>query len=415
MTEWPLRKIGDLGRVVTGRTPSSSRPECFSGQFPFITPTDMDGRRTMSCTERTISDEGARLLKSTLIPQNSIAVSCIGWQLGNVVITDKSSFTNQQINTIIPHDTVDHNYLYYALTTKRELLKRFGSMGVRTPIVNKSTFSSIEVEVPPLPTQRSIASILSAYDDLIENNTRRITILEEMARRLYEEWFVQFRFPGHEESSLKETEIGPVPSHWPLVRLDQAVLFNPKTKVSIEGEKLFVPMAALSESNMLIGPLEVKSGNNGAKFQNGDTLVARISPCLENGKIGFVDVLPPHQPTASGSTEFIVMRSKILCPEMVYLIARSDRFRDVAIKSMSGATGRQRVRTESLEELSIVQPDDDTLNKFREVVAPGFKQVTVLARQNANLRAQRDLLLPKLISGEIDVSEVQAPTEATAA
>ncbi|MES9995284.1 restriction endonuclease subunit S [Desulfovibrio aminophilus] len=275
--------------------------------------------------------------------------------------------------------------------------------GAAQPKLNQANLKRIEIVLPEYPTQRRIASVLSAYDDFIENNTRRIAILEEMARRLYEEWFVQFRFPGHEEAEFVEGELGRVPAHWPVKRLDEAIDFNPKTKVPKEGDKLFVPMSALSGNSLVISGLETKAGNSGAKFQNGDTLVARITPCLENGKTGYVDFLPPDQPTACGSTEYIVLRSKTLCPEMVYCIARSAHFRDIAIKSMSGASGRQRVQEDSLREILIAQPDSGTLASFRKLASPAFKQINVLARKNANLRAQRDLLLPKLISGEIDV------------
>lgn len=278
--------------------------------------------------------------------------------------------------------------------------------GVNVPHISGRDIKEFKFILPPEQAQKKIISVLSVYDDLIENNTRRIEILEEMARRVYEEWFVHFRFPGYEEVSFKESEFGKIPEGWEVCRLENVVALNPRTKVPKEGDKWFVPMAALSESSMTIGSLEKKPGNSGAKFQNGDTLVARITPCLENGKTGFVDFLPEEQPTACGSTEFIVLRSISLCPEMVYLLARSDRFRDVAIKSMSGATGRQRVRVESLAELPVIQPDDETLEAFQRFVAPCFKQVRTLAQKNTNLRTQRDLLLPKLISGEIDVSEL---------
>lgn len=281
--------------------------------------------------------------------------------------------------------------------------------------LNQDIIKRIPLSLPPIPIQRRIASILSTYDDLIENNTRRIEILEEMARRLYEEWFVRFRFPGHEEAFFIESEQGQIPEGWQLQPLEELVDFNPRTKVPKEGDKLFVPMTALSERSMCVGPLELKSGNSGTKFQNGDTLVARITPCLENGKTGFVDFLPPDQPTACGSTEYIVLRSKTLCPEMVYLLARSDRFRDVAIKSMSGASGRQRVQAESLKELLYAQPDKDTLLSFQQATQPLFMLVSVLNRKNANLRAQRDLLLPKLISGQIDVSQAEEMAEEDAA
>lgn len=268
------------------------------------------------------------------------------------------------------------------------------------------------LSVPPLPTQKRVAAILSAYDDLIENNTRRIAILEEMARRLYEEWFVHFRFPGHEEVEFDETELGLVPSGWPIVRLEDVVQINPRTTVPRDGLKPFVPMGALSESNMVIQPIEEREGNSGTKFQNDDTLLARITPCLENGKTGFVDFLSDEQPVAFGSTEYIVMRPLILGRCAIYCLARSHAFRDVAIKSMSGAEGRQRVRPESVQGFLVPRPSVELLDRFERFSGPVFAQVSALARKNTNLRAQRDLLLPKLVSGEIDVSAVQVGLEA---
>lgn len=282
--------------------------------------------------------------------------------------------------------------------------------GVNIPHISAKDIKQFRFLLPPVATQERISRVITSYDDLIENNTRRIEILEEMARRLYEEWFVQFRFPGHEGVELKESELGLIPDGWKVLALETAVEINPKTKVERDGEKVFVPMGALSETGMVISGWEIKSGNSGAKFQNGDTLVARISPCLENGKTGFVDFLPATQPTACGSTEFIVLRSRSLCPEMVYCLSRSDRFREVAMKSMSGATGRQRVRVESLVGYPIAQPESELVAKYHAFAQPCFKEIRVLANKNANLRQQRDLLLPKLISGEIDVSDIPMPT-----
>ena len=139
-----------------------------------------------------------------------------------------------------------------------------------------------------------------------------------------------------------ESEIGKVPEGWKLLPASEVMDVNPRTKVPKEGQKPFVPMRGLSEALMLIHHIEMRVGNNGAKFRNDDTLFARITPCLENGKTGFVSFLPPEHAVACGSTEFIVLRSKTVCPEYIYLLARSDPFRDHAIKSMSGATGRQR-------------------------------------------------------------------------
>jgi len=223
---------------------------------------------------------------------------------------------------------LDNRFLLYAFQGRdvQAQVKGLGSGAtvehMRVPDCEKLTLS-----LPPLSEQRRIASILSAYDDLIENNTRRIAILEEMARRIYEEWFVRFRFPGHEQVKMLESELGLIPEGWKVVAASDAITINPKVRVPKEGLKPFVPMGSLSENSMLISDIEEREGNSGSKFQNGDTLFARITPCLENGKTGFVQFLPADDSVAFGSTEFIVLRSRSLCPEYVYALARSDEFR----------------------------------------------------------------------------------------
>src|SRR5216683_1343061 len=209
------------------------------------------------------------------------------------------------------------------------------SHGSTMASLNQEIVSRIPLCLPPLPTQRKIAAILSAYDNLIENNTRRIAILEEMAQSVYREWFVHFRFPGHEKKSMVESTLGMIPERWEVVKFSTAVEIDPPTRIPKEGEKPFVSMANLSSVSMLIDSYEMRSGNGGSKFKNDDTLFARITPCLENGKTGYVQFLPSDQAVAFGSTEFIVLRSKASCPEYVYLMARSDEFRDNAIKSMT--------------------------------------------------------------------------------
>ncbi len=201
--------------------------------------------------------------------------------------------------------------------------------------------------------QRRIAGILSAYDELMENSQRRIRILEAMARALYREWFVHFRFPGHEKLPRVASPLGDIPQGWEVKRVPECVDINPRVVVPRDGEKPFVPMGCLSNDSMLITDIESRAGNSGAKFQNGDTLFARITPCLENGKTGFVQFLPDARSRRMRSTEFIVLRSAHAHARVRLLPARSDEFRGVAIKSMSGATGRQRVQEQCFDDFQI--------------------------------------------------------------
>jgi type I restriction enzyme, S subunit len=304
---------------------------------------------------------------------------------------------------------IDTRYLYYYFFSPewRDTVASNMILGSTVDRIPLNRFPKFEISAPPLPIQSRIAAVLSAYDDLIENNRRRIAILEEMARSLYREWFVEFRFPGHENVPIVEQGGVRAPEGWEVVNATNAIYINPSTRVPRDGLKPFVSMGGLSENSMLVSEVEYREGNSGSKFKNGDTLFARITPCLENGKTGFVQFLPSPDAVAFGSTEFIVLRSRTLCPEMVYLLARSNEFRDNAIKSMSGATGRQRVQEKCFEQFYLAQPDHWTLMLFAEQVAPMFRAIYILAEKNKNLHRTRNLLLPRLVSGELNVSELE--------
>jgi len=281
-------------------------------------------------------------------------------------------------------------------------------VGVAQQHFNITTAREMEVVLAPRGIQDRIAHILSAYDDLIENNSRRIQILEQMARALYREWFVEFRFPGYEKLRRVASRLGSAPQGWELKYFPDCVDVDPRVVVSRDNEKPFVPMGSLASDSMLITDIESRTSNSGAKFRNGDTLFARITPCLENGKTGFVQFLPDPSAVACGSTEFIVLRSRMLTPEFVYLLARSEEFRNNAIKSMSGATGRQRVQERCFDKFVVAQPPRDVLERFSAVAAPLFGQVQVLHLQADNLRRTRDHLLPRLLSGQIILNEAAA-------
>jgi type I restriction enzyme, S subunit len=357
-----------------------------------------------------VSEEVAQSARAFELTRGDVLISMTG-HIGQVakVRDEGRMLLNQRVGrfSIKKRDRINAEYLFQWLRLP-EVRAVFAAhaYGAAQPNISPSLIEQQSIPLPPLPVQRRIASILSAYDDLIENNTRRIAILEEMARRIYEEWFVRFRFPGHEGVRMVESQLELVPEGWLVQAASTAMDINPSTKVPKEGLKPFLAMNCLSDGSMLIDTPGERDGNSGSKFRNGDTLFARITPCLENGKTGFVQFLPSDDAVAFGSTEFIVLRSRTLTPEFVYLLARSDAFRENAIKSMSGASGRQRVREACFGTFLLANPDQETLAKFAAVTRPMFQLIQSLAHKNSNLRTTRDLLLPKLISGELDVSAV---------
>ena len=198
---------------------------------------------------------------------------------------------------------------------------------------------------------------------------------------------------------------------WNLTKLDDLIEFNPKYSVTKDVEHRFFPMSALSTTSMLLDYNEsyTTPSVSGTKFSNGDTLLARITPCLENGKTSFVGGLQNGE-IALGSTEFIVMRSKALNPYMVYLLARSDNFRKTAINSMNGSDGRQRVQVDKLKLYPYTLPSSELIMEFGRMLKPIFGKIYNLNEQIFHAAEARDRLLPKLINGEISVETAQSVT-----
>jgi type I restriction enzyme, S subunit len=399
--EWPEIRIGDLGEVFTGRTPSSDHPAYFGDDFPFITPGDMHQGKYARVTERSLSLEGATLLKRIKIPANSICVSCIGWQMGETIMTAQPSFTNQQINTIVPNGRVEPSFLYYSLRPrKQELLSLGAATGVRTPILNKSVFCDLKVKIPPLSVQQRIAEILSAYDDLIENNTRRIKILEEMAQMIYREWFVKFRFPGHEKVKMVESELGTIPHGWHIERLDKLAQITmgqspPSEYYNSEGKGLpfhqgVTDFGPLYPENKTYCTLEQRIAKAGDILLSVRAPVGRLNITLNKIVIG---------------RGLCALRSRLNWHSLLFQQLK-DHFREE--DSMGSGTIFKAVTKDDICGLKFLHPETKVGERFNEMIGPIFRELEVLSAKNTNLRQTRDLLLPRLISGEVSVDHLEA-------
>jgi len=204
MSEWKEYKLGQLGVVITGKTPSKNNPEDWGDSMPFITPSDYKNYRKMaSKSERYLSIEGINRLLNKIIPEKSILVTCIGSDMGKIVMNAVPVITNQQINSIIPNKSIiDSDFLYYLLVEMYETLRMYGGDGTAIPILNKGDFENIRVEIPSLPEQRAIASVLSSLDDKIDLLHRENKTLEAMAETLFRQWFIEEADEGWEEVKL---------------------------------------------------------------------------------------------------------------------------------------------------------------------------------------------------------------------
>lgn len=263
-----------------------------------------------------------------------------------------------------------------------------------------------------LPTQRRISSVLSAYDDLIENNTRRIAILEQMARRLYEEWFVNFRFPGHKDVKMVESEIGPVPKGWEIGRLTDVVdNIRDGTKAGSHlQDRFYVPIDCLRERQLAFSDWKdwEKAKSSLILFEPDDVLFGAMRPYLHK-----VSISPLRGVTR---TTCFVLRPKSPRFWCFAIILLSDpKTVGYADAHSRGTTIPYAAWDGSMAQMPIVIPSNDLLGRFEGLCSPMLRFVQQANIRNANLRAQGDLLRPKLISGEIDVSDIGEQTVEAAA
>jgi type I restriction enzyme S subunit len=346
--------------------------------------------------------------------------------LGQVGIIPKSAkypryiISNKQLRARIDKRKVDPLFAFYWFASKEmvEYVQQRNT-GSSVPLINLSVLRSLPLPVPPLAEQRAIAHVLGTLDGKIELNRRMNETLEAIARAIFKSWFVDFdsvrakaegRDPGLPKpladlfpDSFEDSQVGGIPRGWSVAPLPTVIEVNPSRSLPRGEVAPYLDMANMPTRGHSPDLVIQRPFGSGMRFANGDTLVARITPCLENGKTAYVDFLEEGQ-VGWGSTEYIVLRPKAHLPaEYAYCLARSDEFRDFAIQSMTGSSGRQRVPAESLSHFLVVSPSGPVAELFGKLVKPLFARARRGAEEGRTLATLRDTLLPKLISGELRV------------
>jgi type I restriction enzyme S subunit len=334
-------------------------------------------------------------------------------------------------------DILDFRYLRYWLNSPVVAAHVHGFRdGTVAERLNLPTIRALPVALPPLAEQRAFAHILGTLDDKIELNRRTSETLEAMARALFKSWFVDFDpvrakmegrwqrgqslpgLPAHLydlfPARLVDSELGEIPEGWDVAPLTEIVDVNPARSLRKGAMAPYLDMANMPTTGHAADQVVEREFGSGMRFINGDTLVARITPCLENGKTAFVDFLQDGQ-VGWGSTEYIVLRPKPPLPEeYAYCLARSAEFREFAIQSMTGTSGRQRVPAESLAHFQVAVPPRPIAEAFGRAVKPRFLRSSAAVRESRTLAAVRDALLPKLIAGELRVKDAEKFIEGVA-
>ena len=316
---------------------------------------------------------------------------------------------------------VDQGFLYYCMASKSFVqFADSGSEGTRMPRTKWEWVSRYEIPLPPLPEQRRIAHILGTLDEKIELNRQMNETLEGIAQAIFKSWFVDFapvraKLEGRKPvgmdsetaalfpSAFQDSALGQIPKGWKVVPLPEAIEVNPRRVLKKGTIAPYLHMQNLPTQGHSPYDWTHRAFSSGTKFINGDTLLARITPCLENGKTGFVDFLADDE-VGWGSTEYIILRPKPPLPvEFGYYLARSKDLRVFAIRNMTGTSGRQRVPASCFDYYQISVPTTPIAQRFSEIVQPLMKKIRANIEQSHTLSQIREALLPKLLSGEIRV------------
>lgn len=348
-----------------------------------------------------------------------------------VVVVDcpEETVFESSIIRVRPNESVvAPDYLYYLFSSEvgNQIMDTIRKRDAVSGITG-SDLVTLELPVPDLATQKSIASFFAAIDNKIANNRALAADLEAIACAIFKSWFVDFdpvkakmegRAPAGMDAEtaalfpdeLVESKLGLIPKGWEVGCLTDAFELNPRYTLKKGVPAPYLEMSKVPVRGHVPDEVVLREFSSGTKFQNGDTLLARITPCLENGKAAHVDFLTDNH-VGWGSTEFIVLRAKPPFPPYFgYLLCRLDAFREHAISSMTGTSGRQRIQPDSLARWQLALPRKSICRKFDHIIDPLRAKIRQLGDESQELAQLRDALLPRLISGKLRLPEAETVT-----
>ena len=379
--EWTHCRVSDLAEIISGGTPKTSIESYWNGNIPWLSVKDFSGdSKYVSSTEKTITEEGLNHSAANLLDVNDIVISARG-TVGELAMLSVPMSLNQSCFGLRPK--CDADYLYYLLKIKVAELKQRANGGVFGTII-RTTFDSIKCTLPlELKDQHRIASILSTYDTFIENNTKRIRLLEKMAENLYKEWFVRFRFPGHENV---EMENG-LPKGWKRGSLSDVCEFKRgKNITSSEMQEGNVPVISAG--------LE-PSGYHSCSNVRG----VNVTMSSSGANAGYIAI--HYSDIWAADCSYI---EESTTGNIYYVYELLNNIRTVINNFQRGAA-QPHVYPKDVNRIKLILPSKELMLKANGRLEIMYKEIYNLQKQNSLLARQRDLLLPRLMSGKLEVKE----------
>ncbi len=392
-SEWKHCTIADLGDVVTGKTPSTKIAGFWDGAIHFVTPKDIQGLKHITNTERRITDAGLQKVKGSALPPNAVCVSCIG-NIGYTGMTTQKCVSNQQINSIIVNSNNDPDFVYYLMRSLWPFFKNYEGQSTTLSILNKTQFSKISVTVPDKVTQKKISSVLKTIDDKISTNQKINDNLYAQARAITNQWIVE-----NEDD-------------YDLLPLEKIAAINPDT-YSPKDQWEYINYldtssiidGCISEIQYIIPAAEKLPSRARRIIAPNDVVFSTVRP--NQCHFGIISMPLPNM---LASTGFAVIRSAnpLVCNELIYLCLTENAFIEKMQQLAEQSTSTfPSIKPSDLGVCEIPCPKDGSSSNLTEMLRDMFALVAANQRENASLSELRDSLLPKLMSGEIDVSDIQ--------
>ena len=414
MGGWENFKLSELGEVIGGSTPSTKREEYYGGNIAWITPKDLSGYqyRFISKGSRNITEEGLNSCSLKMLPKNSILFTSRA-PIGYVAIAENDLCTNQGFKSIIPNENVDYMFMYYLMKYNKEIIEAMGS-GTTFKEVSGTVMKNVCVKIPiDKKEQQKISKILSSLDEKIEINRKINENLEEQAKEIFKRWFVDYEFPNEEGQPYKssggeivESELGLIPKGWEKINLGDICICELGGTPSRKKNEYWngnipwinsgsVNLFRIIKANEMISELGLKKSST-KLLPKKTTVIAITGSTL--GQVSLLEIDSCTNQSVVG-----VIPNKNLPYEFIYPYIKAN-IGELLSHKTGGA--QQHINSQNVKNLKVIVPNKKSLEQYTDLISPIYEMISKNCFEIEYLSSIRDKLLPKLMIGEIDVSEI---------
>jgi type I restriction enzyme S subunit len=396
-------KIGILcSAIFSGGTPNTTNLSYWNGNIPWLSSGETRNDY-INQTEKTITDDGVKNSSTRLAKKGDIVIATAGQGLtrGQISFLNIDTYINQSLISLrADNKNLDSKYLFYNLKSRYSELRSLSDATSSRGSITCPMLYNLDINIPDLPTQKRIASILGAYDEKIENNNKIIKNLEETAQTIFNEWFVNFKFPGYEKVKMIESEMGEIPEKWDVSIIeDSKIFFRSKNRIgNFEGDKMYFDTSCIEKIDIIGDPIVVNKNN----------IPSRAQFIPEYNSIWFARMSNTYKILFFNDSSNFEVNNYILSSGMLGLktekkyfgflfsLINSNEFLNKKDAMASGST-QVSLTDDGFNNIKFLIPTNDLIEKYSSLINKHVNMIIKLQKENISLKSQRDLLLNKLI------------------